>query len=173
MSTVRIPLVNSNTLFALVDEEDAESVLCHEWRLHTRYVQSTHNIYGKTMFLHQFILKVGKGEMVDHKDHNGLNNSRLNLREATPTQNTWNRYKSKSSSSQFKGVTFRKWEQRWVASIKHHGKPVFIGWYKTESEAARAFDDKAVELRGEWAMESLNFPGRFKSGPDGITGPLG
>jgi|NGEPerStandDraft_6_1074524.scaffolds.fasta_scaffold03617_6 hypothetical protein len=151
---------NRPSILAVVDDEDYERVMAAgPWfgreRKHTTYV--IHHV-GKgedriTEALHTFL---GYG-MTDHKDHDGLNNRRSNLREVTHTQNMWNRLKSKGhSSSAYKGVYWNRPRRLWIASIKVDGKVTHLGGFVDEVAAALAYDKAARELFGEYA--GVNFP---------------
>jgi len=101
-------------------------------------------------------------KLVDHIDHNGLNNQRNNLREATKMQNCKNRTSSDGSSSKFLGVClFRSGgikipeRIRWIAAIAIDGKSKHLGIFENEEDAARAYDDAAKIHHGQWA--NLNF----------------
>ena len=85
----------------------------------------------------------------DHIDNNRLNNKVNNLRWATHQQNIMNKSKgSKRTTSIYKGV----WkETAWRAGIKYNAKTIHLGSFKTEDEAARAYNAKALELFGEFA----------------------
>jgi hypothetical protein len=91
--------------------------------------------------------------LVDHIDHDGLNNTRANIRTATTSQNATNRT-FKKLKYHYRGV-IRK-NDGWIARIKKNGKRKILGPYKTEIEAACAYDLAAKELHGEFAV--LNFP---------------
>jgi hypothetical protein len=93
----------------------------------------------------------------DHWDGDGLNNTRGNLRQATRTQNNFNRKKVRGIS-QFKGVFLRKKTMRWSAEIKVNKHRIFLGEWATGEEAAVARDDAARFLHGEFA--ALNLPER-------------
>ena len=101
--------------------------------------------------------------MVDHKDRNPLNNQKSNLRWATKQQNAMNsNRKAGTTSSIYKGVTLKKnlKSKPWMTTISRtiDGKReyCFIGYFKTQKEAAIAYDAKAREFYGEFAF--LNFP---------------
>ncbi len=106
--------------------------------------------------MHREVMGVEDARYVDHRNHNGLDNRRSNLRIATWAENCWNKRKPISgSSSQFKGVMWDKRRSQWQVQIGHNGKKIFIGYFDDEQEAARAYDAKAKELYGEFA--ALNF----------------
>jgi hypothetical protein len=106
--------------------------------------------------LHRAIMKAPKHLLVDHRNNNGLDNRNANLRLATKAQNACNSRKRKNASSRFMGVNFHKGVGMWAARIQHHGKDSWLGYYKDEIDAARAYDRAAVKYHGEFA--SLNFP---------------
>ena len=98
---------------------------------------------------HQFI--TGYTPMTDHRDGNGLNNRRSNLRPATRAQNGWNRGPRPGSSSKYKGVSWHKQSRRWGVRVRVNGKVVFEREFKDELDAAYAYDDAADEYQGEFA----------------------
>ena len=60
-----------------------------------------------------------------------------------------------TKSSIYYGVSFNKTANKWTAQIRHNGQRIHLGYFTNESEAARAFDQKAIELFGVFAK--LNF----------------
>jgi hypothetical protein len=110
----------------------------------------------KPMFLHREIMQPAKGLLVDHRNSDGLDNRRSNLRPATHSQNSYNRAKKKNTSSQFNGVSWTKGRNRWRVSIRNNGKSVSLGYFDNEIDAAKAYDMAAKKYHGEFAR--LNFP---------------
>lgn len=138
---------------ALVDDEDYELVRHYAWHP----VQSGKNTYaqnGSVGLMHRYLV----GDWHDHKDGNGLNNQRNNLRPITTSQNAVNARKRQGTISKFKGVTYNArpcGPKKWKAYITKDGirrTKMFL----TEEEAARWRDEQAKELFGEYAK--LNFP---------------
>jgi len=92
----------------------------------------------------------------DHKDGDGLNNQKSNLRPCTSAQNNWNRRKAPGQHSKFKGVSWHRRDLVWVAKIMCHHKAKWLGSFKNEHVAALAYDAAAKKLFGDFAR--LNFP---------------
>jgi hypothetical protein len=151
-----IPLVYGG--FAIVDADDYERLVKYKWYCY--YLGSSSYAYrtvGNTRILmHREILNAPKGMVVDHKDGNGLNNRKRNLRLCTPTQNLLNRRPTLGSSSKYKGVCRDKSRRRWLARIGFNNKDIHLGRFDNEIEAAKAYDRMAKKLFGEFAY--LNFP---------------
>ena len=157
----KITLYNSSKQ-AMVSDEDYTELLHHNWYLHPRgYVvcyQRTARYNGRRCtFLHDFLMRPPDGMQVDHKDHNGLNCQRDNLRIATHSQNHGNKRKPGGKhTSKYKGVSWQAASGKWYAIICCQGKQYNLGRHDDETEAARAYDAKARELFGEFAL--TNFP---------------
>lgn len=93
---------------------------------------------------------------IDHRDGDGLNNQRKNLRVASRVENSANAQKRLDNSSGFKGVSFRKNRGHWVARVSFKNKRRYLGGFVTAEDAARAYDRVARELHGEFVRP--NFP---------------
>lgn len=155
---------------ALVDDEDYDVLSKYKWQANDsdkNITYATRSGRDKdnrriTVSMHRQILSISDPKVfVDHINGNGLDNQKTNLRLATNAQNVTNRRSAKGSSSQYLGVHF--WleksyykskvyfYERWRAQIKKDGKSISLGTYKTEIEAAKAYNEAAVKLHGEFA----------------------
>ncbi len=91
---------------------------------------------------------------IDHEDTDGLNNRWDNLREATDSQNNFNRGPRSDNTSGFKGVPMRMTKKngpKWIAQIRAHGKSVYIGMFSDKDVAKAAYDTVAISLHGKFA----------------------
>jgi len=142
---------------ALIDDEDYELVSGYEWHLHrdrnANYARTSVSRNGKRarVYMHRLIMDAPKGRQVDHIDHDALNNRRANLRMCTASQNQGNQRKQTGTSSQYKGVCWHKEKGKWHAKIKANAPCRHLGYFSDETDAARAYNDAARELFGEFA----------------------
>lgn len=153
---VKIPL--SRGEFALVDEEDVPRLAKHKWSLAVRrdrkYAES--RINGRNTMMHRFVLDAPPDMQVDHKNNDGLDNTRANLRLATHAANKHNTGAHRDSASRFKGVWWSRDVNKWRAQISVGRQRFGLGCFDLEEDAARAYDARAREFHGEFAK--LNFP---------------
>lgn len=145
----RIPV--GKNLWAIIDDEDYEKVNKVSWYKVGRKPYAAHTTQ---VFMHRFIMKPRKGQVVDHINGNPLDNRRSNLRKCSARQNGKNRLPtSKPHSSQYKGVS--KSYSSWICKIRHNGKQILIGKFKNERHAALAYDLWALELHGAYARTNF------------------
>ena len=148
--------------FTMVDDEDYEYLNQWKWQVHIKKhgIYAVRNGYEKGgkrpwISMHRLIMNAQKGVLVDHKDRNGLNNQKDNLRFCSYSQNAMNRgADSDKVTSVYKGVGVHAVKGRNYISAVIRG--LFLGDFLTEEDAARAYDRKAIELFGEFAR--TNFP---------------
>lgn len=100
-----------------------------------------------------------RGVKYDHKDLNYLNNIPSNLRPCTQAQNGANRKKQKGVyTSKYKGVHWNKYKSMWQTSIHYENSTIYLGLFESEEDAAKAYDSKAIELFGEFAVLNFSAP---------------
>lgn len=155
--------------FALVDDDDFEWLSHRKWYAHFdknyanggayKALCNSFTVMGKrkTLYMHREIIarlldrKLNQCEMIDHINGNTLDNQRSNLRIASPAQNQYNRNKAKNNTSGFKGVTWSKFHNKWVAQIKINKKHIHIGYFNDIQSAAKAYNQAALDLHGDYA----------------------
>ena len=121
--------------------------LLNEYKIRLDKSNGYYRIYfdKKYQYLHRFIIGAKKGEIVDHKDRNKLNNSRDNLRIVSYSLNSYNKeIKNKNG----RGIYFDKSGKRYRACISHNNKTLKLGSFKNIIDAKIAYNKKAKELHG-------------------------
>lgn len=141
---------------ALIDLDDVDKVKNIKWhrsdlQRSTYYCISNNSEWRR---IHRLIMGVtDKDIVVDHINHNGLDNRKSNLRICTSGQNTCNCLTSKNNKSGHKGVYWSKERKKWCAQISINNKTKGLGRYDTIEEAIEARKKAAKEYYGEFANE--------------------
>ena len=160
----KLPL--SQGLYALVDDEDYEALSKYKWSL-SKGGRSKTKLYAirskrsddpehypSSILLHRQLMGF-PASLVDHVDGDGLDNRRENLRLANHSENRCNRVSPGFGSTNYRGVYLDKsrktGKRRWRVEIYKDGKKYRVGRFKTPEDAARAYNEKAKELHGEFA----------------------
>lgn len=153
----QIPLTQGKV--AIVDDEDYEWLSRWKWYYFDEGYAARNDRREKgkrkTILMHRVIMKTLKNMLVDHMNHDGLDNQKSNLRNCTHDRNLQNRLINKNNKSGYKGVCWHKCSKKWVASIRFNGKGIHIGCYPSREQSARAYDKAARELFGDFAKTNF------------------
>ena len=153
----KIPLTQGAV--AKVDDEDYEWLKRFRWHVHRsgRRTWYARRFSGdRSIMMHNELLSPLPGVVVDHINHNGLDNRRANLRLCMPVDNNRNSRSRLNSTSKYKGVSLDKRRGKWRARIHRAGVEYYLGCFTNQLEAAFAYDDRARGFRD--AFLYLNFP---------------
>lgn len=154
---ITIPLTRG--YFATIDASDHHLVDFYKWCASEKRCRATGKVlrvyamtWTGTEFALMHVLIFGRsGKDIDHKDGDGLNNRRSNLRLASRSQNNANAHKRSGTSSRYKGVHFHSQSKKWSAQIrKRH-----LGQFREEFDAAQAYNFAAQEDYGEFARFNM------------------
>lgn len=155
----------------LVDDEDYELVSQYKWNLDK--IPNSNKFYAIHSFnkgkdengtyrfssfkMHRLIMRFPKTK-IDHKDNDGLNNLRSNLRLATNNQNGYNQTINANSKSGFKGVSYKNTEGRYAVRIRVNGRIIYGGGFQNIVAAAKKYNELAVIHHGEFAKLNIITP---------------
>ena len=145
-----IPL--SQGKVALVDDCDFERVSTRKWYA----AKDTDNLWyavavSDGVRLHRFIL--GVPDLIDHRNGNGLDCRRSNLRIASVSQNQHNVKVNIRNTTGYRGVY--RHGRRWYALAQTNKQRFYLGCYATAREAAEAYDQHVRATRGEFGRTNF------------------
>lgn len=141
----------------LIDDEDYDKIKDYKWcvvKESNRFYSMT-KIKNKSVKMHRLIMDYPK--MVDHINGNGLDNRKsINLRECNHSKNGMNQNKQYNKTTNYKGVSFDKSRNKYKAYLKYNQKYIFLGRFKTEDQAAIAYNIAALKYFGDFARPNVN-----------------
>lgn len=152
--------------FAIIDADDFRSLAIYHWIGHTDgscytifyagvNARTGKGLYQRTL-MHRLIMQPSGGLVVDHINGDKLDNRKANLRVCTIGDNTRHQLRRRSdNTSGYRGVKKGKTPGTWDAEITINYKVVYLGRYRSKHDAARAYNKKVVEVRGEFANPNV------------------
>ena len=138
---------------AIIDLDDLEKVGKYRWHLNSNGYVVKNSPVGR---LHRLIMDAPEDRVVDHINHNTLDNRKSNLRLCTHAENSKNLSLSIRNSTGYKGVYFDNGTKKYRARITNDYSKKSLGYYHSVEDAAVAYDKAAITLYKEFA--STNFP---------------
>lgn len=146
----------------LLDDHDYYTVCNMKWhkfkspRSYTYYTVSSigtpGNTTGKNLYMHRVIMGINDRNIhVDHRNRNGLDNRRDNLRIATPSQNHANLKIPVTNTSGYKGVILSKRKGYFESRIKVNQKCIYLGSFSSAEEAAEAYEQASKKYFGQFS----------------------
>jgi len=155
MKTILVKSKVHGDRLAIVDDEDFEHLNRLTWwrggpRKEYAYTTIYKNGIPKNYPMHRMVMGFPK-KSVDHKNTDGFDNRKMNLRTCTHKQNCANRKKRKDNKTGFKGVVLTKNKQKFIAQIRKSTHNIYIGVYSSAIEAAKAYNEVVTKLHGEFA----------------------
>jgi len=153
-----IPLTQGKE--AIVDDKDYAFLMQWKWFAHSegyaaRNARKADGVDRKIIYMHRVIAERAgfvTTERIDHKDGNGFNNRRTNLRPASNQKNLANRGPNNNNTSGFKGVSRDR--DKWAAQIKVAGRHLHLGNFDSKTDAAKAYNAAAIKHFGEFAYQN-------------------
>lgn len=135
----------------IVDTEDLDILKQYQWGVIRGY--ATTNFNRTTTSLHRIVTNAPKGYVVDHINHNTLDNRKCNLRVCTQSNNAMNRKKAINNTTGYVGVVYKKDCHKWEASIRVDKKRKYLGLYETPELAYKARKEAEEKYYGKFAYQ--------------------
>lgn len=144
---------------AVIDVDDVPLVSMFNWHARVKPGASSYAAFRivrpdgvrADILMHRLIAQTPDHLDTDHRDGNGLNNRRSNLRNATKSQNMHNARQRVDNSSGYKGVCWHKKKSKWVARIRLNGRQHHLGYFSTPQDAHEAYRQASDRMHGEFS----------------------
>lgn len=139
----------------IVDDEDYEFLMQWKWCYNAGYALRGDAKNNTKILMHRVLMSTPEDMEVDHINQNKLDNTRINLRNVSISENQMNRGKYANNTSGFKGVSWHKRLNKWQVSIQAHKKTIHLGYFTAIKEAALNYNMGAIKYHGEFAVLNL------------------
>lgn len=153
---------NKESLWAIIDLDDLDRVINFPYTWYAKLNKSIGKYYVyaseyctetkrcKPIFLHQFIMKAN-GKTVDHRNNNGLDNRKTNLRKALDKNNSTNRRsRNKNNSSGYRNVSWSNGYGKWIVQMQVNKKNTILGKFDDVHEAGKFAEEMRHKYYGEF-----------------------
>lgn len=150
-------VLTTRDLYAIIDDADWPLIQPYRWYAHrgrSTWYAASRDANGQRIYMHRVITKAVRGMVVDHEDGDGMHNRRKNLTVCGFDANA-HKDAPTTASSGFRGV--RAEGRRWRARIASGGVLQHIGTFDTAQDAARAYDERAIEIYGKFAWTNFDY----------------
>lgn len=132
---------------ALIDLEYVDVIKDYKWHINNYgYV-----VNDKVGLLHRLLMNPDENLVIDHINHNPLDNRICNLRICTQQENLFNKSVRCNNTSGITGVAWYKRRNKWTAYVNINGKKNNLGYFNTLEEATEARRRAEIEYFGEYA----------------------
>lgn len=138
--------------YTLVDDEDYDYLNQFNWYAHKskNYWSAIRMSKRKIIIMHRVIMNCPDDKLVDHINHNSLDNRKENLRICNRKENARNSRLSKRNTSGIKGVSWNSDIKKWVSSIRINGKNTVLGRFKSLKSAKNAYEKVGLKYHKEF-----------------------
>jgi len=154
MKKISLTGKNGKGKYSLVDNDIFDELKKYKWHLVSGYAARFEWIKEKKnvrpSYMHRTIMNTPNGKQTDHINLNKLDNRKENLRVCSRVENSGNIPLLKNNTSGFKGVGTRG--KKWRAYISNKNKHIHLGYFSSKELAAEAYNSKAIEIFGEFAL---------------------
>lgn len=156
----KVPLKNG--LYAIIDEDDYKFISYFRWSIrecpHTTYAFCNirdQDMKWTTCSMHRFIMSSPKGLIIDHINHDGLDNRKDNLRICSAAENVRNSRGKRIRKHKYKGIRWNKGSNKWESKIVFNRKEIYLGGFDSPELAAKAYNSGATKYHGEFACLNI------------------
>lgn len=158
---------NGETFKILVDKSDLQKLidLNNHWNL--TWARNIHGYYAKhsitflnenkqrkqtTIMMHRFLMDAKEEDVIDHINHNGLDNRKCNLRATKEKLNlTHRKTKNSNNKSGYRNVCWANVEKRWIVQLQINGENTRLGLFDDVHEAGKFAEEMRIKYYGEFA----------------------
>lgn len=141
---------NEETARSIIDLEDVEKVKHIKWSKTTSGYVSGKDKNEKNILLHRYLTECPDDMVVDHINHNTLDNRKNNLRVCTKQQNEMNKLLYSHNTSGVSGVSYYKRKEKWASKIIVNNKTIFLGYFDNKEDAIGVRKQAEKEYYGKY-----------------------